>query len=976
MNIHKPKSLSRMASALVLISILTASLLTIRPIQAQAQSDNPTAPAQTQLPSQETLQAPTGLATTTSSAIPSATEPATLEPTLPTEEPAATVTQTQTLEPTSEPAFDLTASPTAEPTATATAAETAAEQAPGELSWSLVMSVPVPSAEVQAMGGAPQTSERLESTLDDKVKSKDVDVQVQSVQGFAAGSSYQVELNGSNSQDELRQVIYTDLGADFDFLGGPARVTVSTEVEQGQDVTVMLESRPGTGFGWNVQSVEPDILTLVSGPDFVEKATGPGTPAQESLRLHATQSGAVTLHLIYNRPFESGMPVTRNLTVETAQMPDALDLSSPVTPFIQGMGEVQAAAPAQPAVEANGLIGYPASFDWRSQGKVTPIRNQGACGGCWAFGTVGAMELALLIEENKSVDLSEQYLISCNTSSWGCGGGWWAHDMHTDKGGKNGNGPGAVLESDKPYTATNGSCSAVYNHPYKLSEWHYITDANSVPSVDQIKAAIYNYGPVATAVCSQGWGNYTGGVYSKDNNCLDHGVVLVGWDDATQTWILRNSWGSNWGDHGYMHIKWGVSNVGYGSTYVLYNPPAPSAPPTNDDINSAVTVASPGGITKYQDNRDVSGATLANDDPSFPWGNPQPGSATVWYRFSSFSKGTLVVHTKGSDYDTVLGVYTGTRGSLKQVAWKDDISSSTKQSKVAITTLPDTTYYIEVASKSSNAGDLSFTLSYTPIRTAFNSISSPKQLKDSGSGYEFNDLRDVYSATTYYKDPLFPLSSGNSRGYRTIWYRFYPLNNGTLTVNTTGSNYDTLLGVWEGSRSNPKVVEWDDDGGGSNTSSLTVRLAGRHYYYIEVADKNKNSANSHMLLSLKFTPDAPVGAGIYDNSSSAIVYLPDWNTSSAAGAYGGSLNLSEVVGELMAMTFIGRRVKVKYSQVPKGGYISIYIDGRLRKTLKQRARTTQADCTWTGPLLPDGTHTVKIVHRRSGEVNIDALVVE
>ncbi len=783
-------------------------------------------------------------------------------------------------------------------------------------------------------------------------------------------------MNGDNSQDELRQVIYTDLGADFDFLGGPAQVSVATKVEQGQDVTVMLESRPGTGYAWEVQSVEPDILTQSGEPDFVEKVSGPGAQAQERLRLYATKSGDVTLNLIYRRPFESGAPVTRSLMVQAAQMPEALDLSSPVTPFLQAMGEAQAAAPAQPSVGADTLIGLPQSFDWRSQGKVTPVRNQGGCGACWAFGTVGVMELALLIQQNKSVDLSEQYLISCNTSSWGCAGGWWAHDLHTSKGGKNGNAPGAVLESDKPYSATNGSCSVAYNHPYKLSEWHYIKDANSVPSVDQIKGAIYNHGPVATAICSQGWGSYKSGVYSNDNKCLDHGVVLVGWNDANQTWIVRNSWGSSWGENGYMNIKWNVSNVGYGATYVDYNAPAPSAPPSNDNFNSAVKVDNPGGIVKYQDSRDVSGATLAGSDPTFPWRNPQPGDATVWYEFTSFSKGQLVIHTKGSNYDTVLGVYTGTSSSLKRVAWQDNISSSIKQSKIGMTAQPNTTYYIEVASKSSYAGNLSLNLTYTPVRTAFNSIASPKQLKDTGSGYTFSDQRDVYSATTASSDPLFPLSSGDSRGYRTVWYRFYPKTNGTLTVNTVGSNYDTLIGVWQGSRSNPKMVAWDDNGGGSSASVVTVRLAGRHYYYIEVADKNKGSANSQMMLSLRFTPDAPVGAGIYDNSSDAIVYLPGWDTSSAAGAFGGSLSLSKMVGEIAAMTFIGRRVKVKYARVPKGGYSSIYIDGRLRKTILERAATTKTGYQWTGPWLPNGTHTIKVVHRRGGTTNIDALQVE
>ncbi len=974
MNNYQSKFLFRMASALVVISIFAASLLATPTLPALAQSDNPTVPAQTEPTLQETPQAPTGVLPTESSPTPAVTEPATLEPS-PTEEPA-TVTQEPTLEPTQEltlePTLELSATPTETETQTATPAN------PGELSWSLLMNVPVPSDQVQAMGGASHTGSLLQSTLDKKVKSKDVQVQVQSVQSLVAESSYQVKMKGNNSQDELRQVIFADLGADFDFLGGPAQVSLSTEVKKGQNVTVQLESRPGTGYTWEVRSVEPAILKEIGRPDFATKSNGPGAPAREGMRLHATESGAVTLNLIYHRPFESA-PVLRNLIVQSAQMPSTIDLSSPLTPLTPSMGEVQSAGPAEPSVQANSLIGMPASFDWRSLGKVTPVRNQGGCGGCWAFGTVGAMESAILIAQNKSVDLSEQYLISCNTSSWGCAGGWWAHDMHTDKGGKNGNGPGAVLESAKPYTATNGSCTAVYDHPYQLTQWHYITNATSIPTVDQIKSAIYNHGPIASAVCSVGFGSYTGGVYSQNNTCnggVDHGIVLVGWNDANQTWILRNSWGSSWGESGYMNIKWNTSNVGYGATYVDYAAPAPVTPPANDDFNSAATIGNPGGIAKFVETKDVSGATLTGDDPSFPWSTPKPGDHTVWYRFTTFTNGKLVVNTRGSSYDTVLGVYTGQRGSLKRVAWKDNISSTNKQSQVSISAQANTTYYIEVASKSASAGNLKLSLTFTPPTTAFNSIGSPRQLKDNGKGYQFSDQRDVYTATTYSGDPLFPLSSGSARGYRTIWYRFYPITNGTLTVNTQGSNYDTILGVWQGSTSKLNMVKWDDDGGGSATSSISVQLAGRHYYYIEVADKNNSSANSHMNFNLKFAPFTPVGAGIYDGTSSEIVYLTNWSMIGAGNTYGNTLNVSASAGDVAALTFSGRRARLKYNRQPNSGYISIYIDGALRKTLSQNASQTINGVTWTGPLLSAGRHTIKVMHRNGGTVNIDAFVIE
>ena len=99
----------------------------------------------------------------------------------------------------------------------------------------------------------------------------------------------------------------------------------------------------------------------------------------------------------------------------------------------------------------------PSAFDWRDYDGCTPVRSQGGCGSCWAFATVGALECAIKIREGESVDLSEQWLVSCNQSGWGCDGGWYAHSYHgwlTDPCG----GTGAVLESDFPYLANDGPC--------------------------------------------------------------------------------------------------------------------------------------------------------------------------------------------------------------------------------------------------------------------------------------------------------------------------------------------------------------------------------------------------------------------------------------------------------------------------------------------------------------------------------------
>jgi hypothetical protein len=137
-----------------------------------------------------------------------------------------------------------------------------------------------------------------------------------------------------------------------------------------------------------------------------------------------------------------------------------------------------------------------------------------------------------------------------------------------------------VYEYPYPYTASDSTCQYVSNHPYKLESWHYVGD-DSLDQVDAIKSAIYNYGPVDTAVCASGWGSYTGGVY-RENNCtsINHAVIITGWDDSTQSWTIKNSWGPDWGENGYMRIGWGVNGIGSYTNYVVYSgySPGPSEP--------------------------------------------------------------------------------------------------------------------------------------------------------------------------------------------------------------------------------------------------------------------------------------------------------------------------------------------------------------------------------------------------------------
>jgi hypothetical protein len=212
-------------------------------------------------------------------------------------------------------------------------------------------------------------------------------------------------------------------------------------------------------------------------------------------------------------------------------------------------------------------MAFPASFDWRTQGGVTPVKNQGGCGSCWAFCGVAAVESQILIRSGVEEDLSEAAVLSCNPAGEGCSGGWMStvYDLFMSD--------GALRESCMPYHEVDtdpclqGSCDVA-----GMLTGYYPVDDN----VNAIKTALLN-GPVASgiAVCS-GFQTYTGGCFQDTCSDLNHGVLIIGWDDTQcggqGAWIIKNSWAPSWGTNGFMYIKYGASMIGYGIDALNYTP--------------------------------------------------------------------------------------------------------------------------------------------------------------------------------------------------------------------------------------------------------------------------------------------------------------------------------------------------------------------------------------------------------------------
>lgn len=230
----------------------------------------------------------------------------------------------------------------------------------------------------------------------------------------------------------------------------------------------------------------------------------------------------------------------------------------------------------------------PAKFDYRDMvpGGLTPIKNQGSCGSCWAFASAGVFENVLRIRDGVEKDLSEQYLVSCNTLGYSCGGGWWAHDLHQQY--------GLVPEDNFPYEASDLSCKQNLPHEEKITSWAFVTNQDDLPSVDALKNALYTYGPLAVTVVASGgsFSSYKSGIYNdcSGSTSVDHAVVLVGWDDTNGEghWIMRNSWGLNWGEQGYMKIKYGCNAIGYAASFIVYEPKCNPQPEANAGANQTI----------------------------------------------------------------------------------------------------------------------------------------------------------------------------------------------------------------------------------------------------------------------------------------------------------------------------------------------------------------------------------------------------
>jgi C1A family cysteine protease len=225
------------------------------------------------------------------------------------------------------------------------------------------------------------------------------------------------------------------------------------------------------------------------------------------------------------------------------------------------------------------LSAHRRSLDYRDYGCVTEVKDQKAknpnCYACWAFASIAAFESSWAIANNqKPIVASEQAILSCSKDG-DCEGGFWAFPFICDS--------GVPTEEEFNYQANRSPCPRGFLEIYKGNNWGFVSGdpKQPMPTIEEIKQALVEHGPVAAGIVAtdqlEAFGKKNrskGKVYSEDTrfDCCDvnHAIAIIGWNDDKRggAWLIKNSWGTQWGDEGYFWIKYNSNLVGFLAAWI------------------------------------------------------------------------------------------------------------------------------------------------------------------------------------------------------------------------------------------------------------------------------------------------------------------------------------------------------------------------------------------------------------------------
>jgi len=199
-----------------------------------------------------------------------------------------------------------------------------------------------------------------------------------------------------------------------------------------------------------------------------------------------------------------------------------------------------------------GPSAYPSgAVDWTTKGVVTGVKDQGQCGSCWTFGTTGGLEGAIAIKKGHLTSLSEQQLVDCGAPYGGAGCNGGSNDIGYNYAQKN----GLCTEQAYPYTAKDGTCKS---SSCTMSADTKIAGYTHVPHGDNGLGAGVDITPISIGIDADYWGSYSSGVFCGScGTTRDHAMLVVGYGtdpSGGPYWKVKNSWGTGWGENGYIRL--------------------------------------------------------------------------------------------------------------------------------------------------------------------------------------------------------------------------------------------------------------------------------------------------------------------------------------------------------------------------------------------------------------------------------------